>query len=88
MAIGIGRRQFIAALGGVVIGWPHDAAAQQSDKMRLIGVLMGGYEFADLEGQTYFAAFVDALQGLGWTAGRNVRMEVRWLGDDAEHLKA
>ena len=43
MAIGIGRRQFIAALGGAVIGWSHDAAAQQSDKMRLIGVLMGGY---------------------------------------------
>jgi putative ABC transport system substrate-binding protein len=88
MAVNIARRKFIAALGGAAIGWPHDAVAQQSDKMRLIGVLMGGYESADLEGQTYFAAFVDALQGLGWTAGRNVRMEVRWLGDDAEHLKA
>jgi putative ABC transport system substrate-binding protein len=89
MAVNIARRKFIAALGGAAaIGWPHDAVAQQSDKMRLIGVLMGGYESADAEGQTYFAAFLDALQGLGWIAGRNVRMEVRWLGDDAERVKA
>jgi putative tryptophan/tyrosine transport system substrate-binding protein len=88
MAIGIGRRQFIAALGGAVIGWSHDAAAQQSDKMRLIGVLMGGYESGDAEGQTYFAAFLDALQSFGWTAGRNLRIEVRWVGDAAERLKA
>ena len=56
--------------------------------MRLIGVLMGGYLPADPEGQTYLGAFLNTLQGLGWTAGRNVRFEVRWMGDDAGRLKA
>jgi putative ABC transport system substrate-binding protein len=88
MTIDIGRRKFMSALGSATLAWPLAARAQQSDKVRFIGVLMGGYESADTEGQTYFAAFLDALQGLGWTAGRNMRMEVRWMGDDAERLKA
>lgn len=88
MAVKIARRKFIAGLSGAAIAWPRVAVAQQSDKMRFIGVLMGGYESADAEGQKYFTAFLDALQGLGWTAGRNVRIEVRWLGDGAERLKA
>jgi putative ABC transport system substrate-binding protein len=82
------RRQFITLLGGAAAAWPFAARAQQADRVRLIGVLMGGYLPADPEGQTYLGAFLNTLQGLGWTAGRNVRFEVRWMGDDAGRLKA
>jgi len=81
------RRDFIAGLAGAT-AWPHAARAQQTDRMRRIGVLMGGYVSADPEGQANLAAFLNTLQGLGWTAGRNVRFEVRWMGDDAGRLKA
>ena len=83
------RREFITLLGGgTAVAWPLAARAQQADRVRLIGVLMGGYLPADPEGQTYLGAFLNTLQGLGWTAGRNVRFEVRWMGDDAGRLKA
>src|ERR1700730_172124 len=83
------RREFITLLGGgAAVAWPLAARAQQADRVRLIGVLMGGYLPADPEGQTYLGAFLNTLQGLGWTAGRNVRFEVRWMGDDAGRLKA
>jgi putative tryptophan/tyrosine transport system substrate-binding protein len=80
------RREFIAGLGSAA-AWPLAARAQQTDRMRRIGVLMGGYVSADPEGQANLAAFLNTLQGLGWTAGRNVRIEVRWMGDDVERLK-
>jgi putative tryptophan/tyrosine transport system substrate-binding protein len=80
------RRTFIAGLGSAAT-WPLAARAQQTDRMRLIGVLMGGYVSADPEGQANLAAFLNTLQGLGWSAGRNVRIEVRWMGDDVERLK-
>ena len=80
------RRDFIAGLAGAT-AWPLAARAQQTDRMRRIGVLMGGYVSADPEGQANLAAFLNTLQGLGWTAGRNVRIEVRWMGDDVERLK-
>ena len=82
------RREFITLLGGgAAVAWPLAARAQQADRVRLIGVLMGGYLPADPEGQTYLGAFLNTLQGLGWTAGRNVRIEVRWMGDDVERQK-
>jgi putative tryptophan/tyrosine transport system substrate-binding protein len=80
------RREFIAGIGSAA-ALPLVARAQQTDRMRLIGVLMGGYVSADPEGQANLAAFLNTLQGLGWTAGRNVRIEVRWMGDDVERLK-
>src|ERR1700730_7879666 len=80
------RRDFIAGVAGAT-AWPLAARAQQTDRMRRIGVLMGGYVSADPEGQANLAAFLNTLQGLGWTAGRNVRIEVRWMGDDVERLK-
>jgi putative ABC transport system substrate-binding protein len=88
MAICIRRRQFIGFVGGAAIGWPYVAVAQQPGNVRLIGVLMGGYVPADPDGQKYLAAFLKALQELGWTEHRNVRIEVRWMGDDLERLKA
>jgi putative ABC transport system substrate-binding protein len=77
------RREFITLIGGAAIGWPLAAHAQQPDRMRRIGVLMGFPE-SDLQAQSFIAAFRDGLQKLGWTDGRNVRIETRWPGFDAE----
>jgi len=87
MAVGIGRRQFISALGGATIARPLGAHAQQSDKLRLIGVLMGSAS-NDQVAQDRLTAFRNAFQGLGWTEGRNVRIEVRWAGVDFERGNA
>ena len=74
--LGIKRREFITLLGGAV-AWPLAAHAQQSDRVRRIGVLMGGDQ-NDPNQKTYVSAFTQALAGLGWTDGRNVRMDLRW----------
>ena len=72
----IRRREFITFLGGAAAAWPVAARAQQGDRVRRIGVLMGGVE-NDPVGKTYASAFTQALAGLGWTDGRNVRMDLR-----------
>jgi ABC-type uncharacterized transport system substrate-binding protein len=82
------RREFITLLGGTTAAWPLAARAQQSDRMRRISVLMGAFASTDPEGQVRFAAFLNTLQGLGWTIGRNFQMEVRWATDDIERTKA
>ena len=71
------RREFITLLGGAVVAWPLTARAQQPDRMRRIGVLMG-YAESDRQGQAFVAAFRDELQKLGWTEGRNIRIDTRW----------
>ena len=64
--------------------WPLAARAQQSERMRRIGVLMG-YPENDLEGPAFFAAFREGLQKLGWMEGRNIQLDTRWVPpDDAE----
>jgi putative tryptophan/tyrosine transport system substrate-binding protein len=68
------RREFIALLGGAAAGWPLAAKAQEPDRMRRIGVLTNLVE-NDPEGQARDAAFLQGLQQLGWTDGRNVRIE-------------
>jgi ABC-type uncharacterized transport system substrate-binding protein len=75
------RRQFIALLGGAV-AWPLPARAQQGDRIRRIGVLTGT-KADDQENKARFAAFEQALQQLGWTPGRNVRIDYRFAGGDA-----
>src|SRR5438034_2927445 len=77
------RRNFIALLGGAAAAWPLAARAQQPDRIRYIGVLMGFPE-SDSQAQSYIAAFRDGLQKLGWTDGRNVRIDTRWAAFDAE----
>jgi hypothetical protein len=71
------RREFITLLGGAAAVWPLAARAQQPDRVRRIGVLMG-YSESDSEAQSELAAFVQELQKLGWADHRNLRIDVRW----------
>ena len=80
------RRELITLLGGTA-AWPLSARAQQSEGMRLIGVLSGARE-DDAVSQGRLAAFRTALQGLGWIEGRNIRFEVRWYGGNVDRLHA
>ena len=82
----IRRRDFIAGLGSAA-AWPVVATAEQSDRMRRIGVLMPGDE-NDPMSKTYVSAFTPALADLGWTDGRNVRIDIRWGGGDANRIRA
>ena len=77
------RREFIGLLGGAT-AWPLAARAQQAERMRHIGVLMTS---DDPEAQARIAAFLQGLQQLGWIEGRNVRIDTRWGGGDAEHIR-
>jgi putative ABC transport system substrate-binding protein len=77
MAIHIRRRELIAALGGAAATWPLAARAQQPDRVRRIGVLMG-YAESDSDAQAWYATFREELQKLGWTAGRNAQIDTRW----------
>jgi putative ABC transport system substrate-binding protein len=78
------RRKFITLLGNAAIAWPLAARAQQPERIRRIGVLMG-YPENDLEGPVFFAAFREGLQKLGWKEGRNIRLDTRWASPgDAE----
>src|SRR5215470_10648834 len=72
------RRDFIKIIAGTAASWPLTARAQQPDRVRRIGVLMG-YPENDLEGPAFFAAFREGLQKLGWVEGRNIRLDTRWV---------
>ena len=80
------RREFISLFGGAVAAWPLAARAQQGDQMRRIGVLMA-INADDVEAQARIAAFVQGLQQLGWTVGKNVRVDYRLAGIDADTLR-
>jgi putative tryptophan/tyrosine transport system substrate-binding protein len=82
----IKRRQFIAGLGSTV-AWPVVARAQQGDRVRRIGVLVSGNENDPLF-KPRFSAFTQALEDLGWTDGRNVRMDFRWGSADINRIRA
>ena len=82
----IERREFIT-LGAAAAAWPLAARAQQGDRVRRIGVLLANDE-NDPVVKTNFSAFTQALAGLGWTDGRNVRMDVRWAGADTNRIAA
>jgi len=78
------RREFITLLGGSAATWPLAGRAQQGERMRQIGMLMAHSE-SDPEFEAYVAAFREGLQKLGWTEGRNIRIESRWGAlDDGE----
>src|SRR5215510_13705415 len=78
------RREFLALIGSTA--WSLAAQAQQSERMRRIGVLMG-YAESDWEAQAWVAAFREALQKLGWTEGRNIRIDIRWARADTGMMK-
>jgi putative ABC transport system substrate-binding protein len=80
------RREFITLVGGAA-AWPFAARAQQGDRVRRIGVLMFGDE-NDPPAKGRVSAFTQALAGLGWTDGRNMRMEPRWHGGDINRIRA
>src|SRR5215468_12417254 len=86
MTVRINRRDFITLLGGAA-AWPLAARAQQGGRVRRIGVLRTGEE-NDPEGKIRFSAFMQALAGLGWTEGRNVRMDLRYAGADTNRMRA
>src|SRR6476660_4622959 len=79
----IGRREFITLLVGAAAAWPFAARAQQGERVRRIGVLVPFAEDHPV-GQARVAAFLQGLQQLGWTDGRNVRIDYRWSAGDAD----
>src|SRR5271166_543824 len=89
----IRRREFFGALGtvlaflgGVAASWPLATRAQQAKRMRRIGLLMNLAE-NDYEGQARIAAFRDGLGKLGWTEGREVKIEYRWFAGDPDRAR-
>src|SRR6516164_10851786 len=80
------RRDFVRAIVGSATAWSLTARAQQPDRTRLIGVLMG-YAESDRVAQSWLAAFRGALPKLGWTEGRNLRIELRWSADDPARMR-
>jgi len=80
------RREFIGGLGSAA-AWPLAARAQQGERSRRIGVLMALDE-NDPEVKLRRSAFTQALADLGWTDGRNIRMDLRWAGGDTNRMRA
>jgi putative ABC transport system substrate-binding protein len=78
------RREFIAGIGSAA-AWPAVAGAQQADRVRRIGALTGADEN---ESVARISVFTQALAGLGWTDGRNLRIDHRWAGDDINRIQA
>ena len=85
MTVTIGRRELLAALGAAA-AWPFAARAQQGERMRRIGVLMGIAD--DAEGQARVKGLQQGLQELGWIEGGNVRIDYRWTGGDVSRVRA
>jgi putative tryptophan/tyrosine transport system substrate-binding protein len=81
------RRDFITLLGGAAAAGPLAARAQQSERVRRIGVLLG-FDENDPYEKLNLSAFTQALAALGWTDGRNVRMDLRWGGGDINRIRA
>ena len=81
------RRKFITLLGGAAAAWPLAARAQQSQRIRRVGVLMAVAE-SDADVRSGVAIFQQSLQELGWTDGRNLRIDYRWGDADAVRIQA
>jgi putative tryptophan/tyrosine transport system substrate-binding protein len=80
------RREFITLLGGAAAAWPLAARGQQGERMRRVGVLQTTAA-DDPDGQARNAGFLQELQKLGWTEGRNIRIDVRWNAGDVERIR-
>ena len=86
MASYIARRKFLATLGGAAVAWPLAARAQQGERMRRVGVLMS-FASDGPEAQPRLLAFAQGLQELGWTVGRNLRIDTRWIAGDIDRAR-
>jgi putative ABC transport system substrate-binding protein len=80
------RREFITLLSGTAVAWPLAARAQQTGRMRRLGVLMAPQE-SDPEGKAQLFGFTQALAAHGWIEGRNLHMDIRWGGGDANRAR-
>ena len=80
------RRNFLGVVSGAVVAFPLAARAQQGERVRRVGVLMASTA-DDPESQARIAAFVRALKQLGWTDGRNMRIDTRWATSNADDLR-
>src|ERR1700680_1313736 len=79
------RRDFIAGLGAAA-AWPLTSRAQQPERVRRVGVLMP-FAAGDVEGHARVAAFLQEMQQLGWTDGRNMRVEIRWATGNDDDIR-
>jgi ABC-type uncharacterized transport system substrate-binding protein len=80
------RRKFITLFGGAVVAAPLAARGQQDGRMRRLVILVGAQTSEDPDAQTNVAAFLQALQELGWTTDRNIRIDTRWAGGNATDI--
>jgi putative tryptophan/tyrosine transport system substrate-binding protein len=80
------RREFIALLGGAAVAWPLTTRAQQGEHARRVSILMNAAA-DDSVAQSYVAAFQQGMGELGWSVGRNLRIDIRWGGDDADRWR-
>jgi putative ABC transport system substrate-binding protein len=81
------RREFITLLGGAAVAWPVGVRAQQRERVRSIGVLLTATP-DDLEFQARIGAFLQELSQLGWSIGRNVRIDIRWAGANIAEIRS
>jgi putative tryptophan/tyrosine transport system substrate-binding protein len=80
------RREFLGLVGGAAAAWPVMARAQQGERVRRIGALHSGAA-DDPIGQARNTAFLQRLNELGWTEGRNLRIDIRWPAADADQIR-
>ena len=80
------RREFITLIGSAAAAWPLAVQAQQPERMRRIGVIVP-FAADDTEAKGRVGAFLQELQQLGWTIGRNVRIDTRWAGANANDIR-
>src|ERR1700730_18109728 len=84
---GMERREFIGLFGGAAVAWPLVVRAQQRERVRRIGVVMG-YAESDPNAQAQVTAFRQQLQKLGWIEGSNIRIDFRYAADDPKRIRA
>jgi putative ABC transport system substrate-binding protein len=80
------RRECITLIGGAA-GWPLAARAQQGERVRRIGLLVGAAEEHDPQSQARIMAFRHGLEALGWIEGRNIRIDYRFAGGDDNRIQ-
>ena len=80
------RREFITLIGGAAAAWPFAVRAQQPERMRRIGILLPAAA-DDAEFQAWVGSFLQGLQQLGWTIGRNVQIDTRWATANAAAIR-